>query len=392
MAQLKTLSIRGFKSIEKLENFEPGALNVLIGANGSGKSNFVEFFRLLGAIRQKRLQLYMKRNAPADGYFHKGIKQTPHIEADLSFGEYCDYHIRLAPTTLGNVLIEKEFGNVPIEIEKESGKWHGPSGPGPFSGREFAGGLESQWWTLGVAPPPMQLFKPGGSIATNRYDPNAPLSPPSWQVYHFHDTSSTAGMRRDVGVYQSNTLESNGDNLAAFLWHLRNEYVNIYELLQKMIQRVMPYFLDFSFSKKEGKNEELVRLTWRQKDTDYIFQPGHFSDGTLRYICLATVLLQPFPPDIIVLDEPELGLHPEALSVLGGLIRSASARMQIILATQSPVLVNEFEPEQIITVDAVDGATRFNRLDAASLSDWLNDFTVGELWQKGTIRGGVNHA
>ena len=371
MAQLKTLSIRGFKSIEKLENFELGALNVLIGANGSGKSNFVEFFRLLGAIRQKRLQLYMERNAPADGYFHKGIKQTPHIEADLSFGEYCDYHIRLAPTALGNVL-----------IEKESGKWHGPLGPGPFSGHEFVGGLESQWWTLGVAPP----------LYTNRYDPIPPQSPPNWQVYHFHDTSSTAGMRRDVGVYQSNTLESNGDNLAAFLWHLRNEYENIYELLRKMIQRVMPYFLDFSFSKKEGKNEELVRLTWRQKDTDYIFQPGHLSDGTLRYICLATVLLQPWPPDIIVLDEPELGLHPEALSVLGGLIRSASARMQIILATQSPLLVNEFEPEQIITVDAVDGATRFNRLDAASLSDWLNDFTVGELWQKGTIRGGVNHA
>ncbi len=154
----------------------------------------------------------------------------------------------------------------------------------------------------------------------------------------------------------------------------------------------MPYFDDFDFPITEGGPESRVRLRWRKRGTDYIFSPGHFSDGTIRFLCLAAALLQPDPPTTIVLDEPELGLHPEALSIFGGLARSASAHTQIILATQSPVLLNEFEPEQIITVDLAGGATQFNRLDAEKLADWLKEFTVGELWQKGTIQGRVNYA
>ncbi len=381
MLRIEELTIRGFKSIEKLEDFKLTPLNVLIGANGAGKSNFVEFFQLLVAIRQKRLQTYMRRNASADGYFHMGIKQTPHIEGGLSFGNDCGYRFRLVPTMDGNVL-----------IEKESGRWQGLLGPSAFSGVEFGGVLESQWWTLGLAPPPMQRVEPGRTIAPIQPRLDAPQCPPNWQLYHFHDTSFTAGMRRGVGVDQSETLASNGDNLAAFLWHMHEEHRNIYGLLRQTIQRVMPHFDDFRFTKSEGKNEELVRLTWRQKDSDYIFQPGHLSDGTLRFICLATALLQPEPPGIILLDELELGLHPEALSILGGLIRSVSTKTQIILTTQSAALVSEFEPDQIIAVDMVHGATQFNRLDAASLAGWLNDFTVGELWQKGTLRGGVNRA
>jgi predicted ATPase len=136
----------------------------------------------------------------------------------------------------------------------------------------------------------------------------------------------------------------------------------------------------------------LVRLTWRQKGSDYIFPPAHFSDGTIRFLCLSTALLQPSPPATIVLDEPELGLHPEALSIVAGLVRSASERMQIIIATQSPLLLSEFDPEQIITVDQKNGATQFNRLSAEALREWLEDFSLGDLWQKGTIQGGVNHA
>jgi predicted ATPase len=367
MAKLDKVTIRGFKSIEKLENFELGSLNVLIGANGAGKSNFVEFFRLLRAMVEERLQEYMLKNAPADGYLHNGIKVTRSIEAEMVFGQN-RYGFALEPAADGRLIINREvtqylpsaYSNVISNGALESGLVKRKDDPG-LLGRHGA-----NWWVW--------------------------RSVSSWQVYHFHDTSMTAGMRREVGVEQSTTLEPDASNLAAFLLNLRTINEPHYQVLRKTIQRIAPYFEDFDLRVTKGKAEDQVRLTWKQKGKQYAFSPGHFSDGTIRFICLATVLTQPSPPETIVLDEPELGLHPEALSVLGGLLRSASKRMQIIVATQSPVLLNEFEPDQIVTVDQVDGASRFRRLNVEELTSWLADYTVGELWQKGNIRGGVNDA
>lgn len=367
MAQLKTLSIRGFKSIEKLENFELKSLNVLIGANGSGKSNFVDFFRVLRAMIEQRFQSYVVTNGPADGYFYNGVKYTKQIEADLLFGDN-RYFFGMETSSEGKIVITREATQ------------YVPKGQlNDISHGVLESALPERKDNLGL---------------TAQRGPNYYVweSLISWKVYHFHDTSMTAGMRRDVGVQQGESLQPDAANLAAFLLNLQKKHKDRYNLLCKTLRRIAPYFDDFDLRVTEASPEDTVRLTWRKKGSDYVFSPGHFSDGTIRFLCLAAVLLQPGPPATIVLDEPELGLHPEALSILGGLIRSASQRMQIILATQSPVLVNEFQPDQIITVDAVNGATRFNRLDPKSLGEWLNDFTLGELWQKGTIQGGVNHA
>lgn len=368
MAKLDTVSIRGFKSIEKLEDFRLNDLNVLIGANGAGKSNFVEFFRVLRAMVEQRFQAYVAKNGPADGYFYNGVSHTKLIEADLKFGDN-RYVFALEPTAQGKILIAEEKTQfVPRGVLKSIS--HGE--------------LESA----------LPRRKDDTARTGPYHGPNYYVwqSVSSWQVYHFHDTSMTAGMRRDVGVEQSYPLQSDASNLAAFLLALHNDYKGHYDLLRKTLTRIAPYFDDFELRVTKATPQDLVRLTWRRKGSDYIFSPGHFSDGTIRFLCLAAVLTQPNPPTTIVLDEPELGLHPEALMVLGGLIRSAAARMQIIIATQSPVLLNEFEPDQIVTVDQIGGATRFNRLKRKELEEWLGEFTVGELWQKGTIRGGVNNA
>ncbi|MFA7013683.1 MAG: AAA family ATPase, partial [Desulfobacterales bacterium] len=125
--------------------------------------------------------------------------------------------------------------------------------------------------------------------------------------------------------------------------------------------------------------------------SSFPFQPWQLSDGTIRFICLAAALLQPSPPATVVIDEPELGLHPFALDVLAGLFRDASERTQLVVSTQSAGLLNHFEPDDVIVVDRELGASRFRRLDASSLAAWLEDFSLGELWQKNVFDGGPSH-
>jgi predicted ATPase len=367
--QLDKMTIRGFKSFENLEDFELGDLNVLIGANGSGKSNFVEFFRVLRAMISGGLQTHVRLNGPVDGYFFNGVSHSKSIEVDLKFG-LNRYVFELAATTDGKLL-----------ITTEKTQYLNGGGLKKIGSGEFESVLQKRKGDRS------SLFP--GYVGPNSYVWDAVSN---WQVYHFHDTSSTSGMRREAGIEQSAVLFPDASNLAPFLLQLRNEKPNTYQLIRKTLQRIAPYFDDFELSIRKQKEEDTVRLTWRQKGKDYLFSPGHLSDGTIRFLCLTTALLQPDPPATIVVDEPELGLHPEAIMVLGGLIRSASSSTQIIIATQSPQLLSEFEPEQIITVDQIDGSTQLQHVNASELEAWLDDFSVGELWQKGNIHGGVNDA
>ncbi len=151
---------------------------------------------------------------------------------------------------------------------------------------------------------------------------------------------------------------------------------------------VTPFFDNFIL--RPNRNEK-VRLRWRQKGSDYPLKPHHLSDGTLRFICLTTALLQPDPPSTIIIDEPELGLHPYAIDILAELIEAASNRTQLIISTQSPALVDNFEPEDIIVVDRKKGASVFTRLDKEELSSWLEDYSLGDLWRKNVIAGGPTH-
>jgi len=366
--KLDKLTIRGFKSIESLEDFALGDLNGLIGANGAGKSNFVEFLRVLRAMVEGRLQGHINTHGPADGYFFNGVGHTKEIEAKMRFGKN-GYGFTLEPSAEG------------LLVGWEQTVFYGKSPP--FEQTIGRGNPESQ-----LANAKKQKgFLGGASVSHYVWESVA-----NWNVYHFHDTSMTAGMRRDSGIEQTDKLRPSGENLAAFLLGLREEHPNVYTGIRKTIQRIAPYFDDFVLTVREAKAEQQVRLTWRQKGKDYIFSPGHLSDGTIRFICLTTALLQPDPPSTIVVDEPELGLHPEALTILAGLFRSASKRTQIIAATQSPVLLSEFEPEQVITVDQIDGATRFQRLSSEALAAWLDEFSLGDLWLKGNVSGGVNDA
>jgi predicted ATPase len=208
-------------------------------------------------------------------------------------------------------------------------------------------------------------------------------------AYHFHDTSATAGVRRQIAINQNGYLYPDGSNLPAFLYRLMLENSASYERIRHVVRLAAPFFADFQL-RPNPLVSGMIQLEWRQKDSDYPFLASHLSDGTLRFMCLATALLQPSPPATMLFDEPELGLHPYALTLLANLFQQAAKRtsQQVIVSTQSAQLVNEFEPEDIIVVERTQGESVFRRLESAKLSGWLEDYTLGELWQKNVFGGG----
>jgi len=353
--QLSRLVLHGYKSIAACDT-ELGRLNVLIGANGAGKSNFIGFFKLIGKILDQQLQSAVGTSGGPDVLLHFGRKKTEELTAELYFGNN-GYKFRLKPTQDNRMMFSREclWWNV-------HGDWRPASG-------HFESYVEAQKEKTniyGYVVPPMR----------------------SWRVYHFHDTSDSAMVKQVHGINDNEYLRADARNLAAFLFRLKNHHEAHYRRIVKSIQLVAPFFGDFLL-RPTVDNKEKIQLEWTEAEQDVPFSASALSDGTLRFICLATVLLQPEPfmPASILIDEPELGLHPYAIAVLGALMKSATQKHQIIVSTQSVELVNEFEADDLIVVDKEGGASTFKRPDASALAEWLNEYSLGDLWKKNLLGG-----
>jgi predicted ATPase len=209
-------------------------------------------------------------------------------------------------------------------------------------------------------------------------------------VYHFHDTSASARARGYCYVGNDRRLMPDAGNVAAMLYRFRREDSNpAYRRILGTIRQIAPFLADFVLEPTGQENKDII-LNWQDKDSGDVFGPHQLSDGTLRFIALATLLLQPqaLLPDVIVIDEPELGLHPAALNLVGGLLRSASHHTQVVVATQSAALVDSFDPDDVVVVNRRDGASTFERLREEQLKNWLQDYTLGQLWEKNVVGGG----
>jgi len=233
------------------------------------------------------------------------------------------------------------------------------------------------------------LPKKGDYLSING---NVHESVSSWVVYHVHDTSSTAPMRREWPLRDFSELRPDASNIAPFLYQLKQFHAPRYQRICETVQLIAPFFADFALEPEKKGENEVMRLQWKQQGSSFPFQPWQFSDGTIRFICLATALLQPSPPSTIVIDEPELGLHPVALEALAALIHETSRRTQLLISTQATSLLDHFDAEQVIVVERSKGASVFRRLEAADLEQWLSDFSVGELVRKNIIETGPGHA
>lgn len=347
------IEIKGFKSI-KSAKLELRPINILIGANGSGKSNFISFFEFLNRVYDQKLNAYVSMNGGSEKILHKGSKITNQISVDIEFNNTQNGYFFEIQRGADNFVFTKEH----LVYKRDKG------------------------WDISMNGIEANIKKTDNFRA--KYVINY-LN--SYKKYHFHDTSmnspfaNTSHVKNDIYY-----LYEKGENLAAFLYQIKKTNGIVYNRIIKMVQSIAPYFSDFFL---QPNNEDYIRLQWQDKYSSTIYGVNDLSDGTIRFIALTTLFLQPDLPSSIIIDEPELGLHPFAIAKLAGMISSSAAKgSQIIVATQSTDLISHFQPEDIITVDQRDGESHFNRLDNQALSGWLSEYTIDDLWKRNIITGG----
>lgn len=365
MPELESISIKGFKSIAAVNELPLSAINVLIGPNGSGKSNFIGVFSFLHAVRAGHLQDYVIRAGGADKVLHFGSKVTEKLNIKIVFqDEKNQYKLELKPTESDELIPTSE-----TVYFWDKGKY--PKAP-------YGRSLERIGKEAGISGARTRVFI--ASYVRQHLD--------RWRLYHFHDTSSTSPMKKTADINDNRYLRPDGSNLAPFLYYLRESHEESYSLIRRAVQRVAPFFDDFLLEPQK-LNPEKMRLEWRHRNSEAYFDAASLSDGSLRFIALATLFLQPedYCPSVILVDEPELGLHPYAITMLASLVKQASVKTQVILSTQSPLLLDHFEPEDVLVADLVDGSTQFKRLDSAELANWLEDYSLGQLWEKNQFGG-----
>jgi predicted ATPase len=329
---LDYITIRGFKSIASIEKLALRPINVLIGANGSGKSNFIGVFDFLQTIGQGRLRDYAGLAGGAEKVLYFGSKTTKAISFGVRFGDGAEDDLMLFPTADDSLAVSTE--RLPVDFH------------------------------------------------------NRMLAAHTWRIYHLRDTSSSSPMRKTARLDDNRSLRPDGSNLPAFLYYLREKHRSSYDLIVRTVRLAAPFFDGFELSPRL-LNPDDIKLEWRHKGSDQYFDASSLSDGTLRFIALATLFLQPEEtcPSLILVDEPELGLHPYAIELLAALVRQASVTSQVILSTQSSLLLDHFAPEDVLVADRVDGGTQLRRLDSTALAKWLEDYSLGQLWEKNEFGG-----
>lgn len=362
MATLQHITINGFKSIKSIEQLEINPINILISANGAGKTNFLNAFNMLSSIAGGSLKSHVSSRGGAHKFFHYGTRNTSEIKFDLRIGD----------NTYSTILRSDTSDTIYFEGEKCG--YYGDVG-------HFEYTLSSENGESGLLQ-----GRPCDSEKIQKYTRDYVKQ---IKLFHFHDTSKEAIFKKQCKLQGRYKLLPNGANIADVLHTYKSNSFERYKKIVQAIQSVAPYFDDFVLEPIKGEDEDYVRLQWRSIYSEEVFDASDLSDGTARFILMSTLFLAPFAclPSVIILDEPELGLHPKALGILSEIIKVTSKQTQVICSTQSVELANYFEPEDFIVVDQKDGVSIFHRPNIDELELWLEDYDMGDIWCKNLIGG-----
>ena len=371
---IESVKVRGFRSLADVELSGMPKATVLIGANGSGKSNIIRFFEMTSRmIRSRRLAEFVARNGGASDQLRGGSRRTPRMEAEIALRTDAGlnrYKFALFHAHPDRFL----FGEEGFKFD-----------------RDGADGI-AEWQNLGGGHAEALIVEAAQSDSRHLHSVNPETARVianllrGCSVYQFHDTSDSSNFKVKWDAGDDSILRRHGGNLPAILRRLEYEDIRRYEMICRQIGRILPGFDRFDIQESYGK----VALRWKAKWSDKTFGAHLTSDGSLRFFALATLLNLPpeMLPDVVMLDEPELGLHPAAIELIGGMIQSLAAERQVIVATQSPLLVSAFDLDEIFTLDLHNGETKARKLSADDYRVWLEDgFTSGDLWQKNLLGG-----
>ncbi|MBZ4676294.1 MAG: hypothetical protein JG782_913 [Anaerophaga sp.] len=347
------IKISGYKSFREIK-ISLSPINIFIGANGAGKSNFISFFEFLSLLSEQKLQKHISLQGGEDKIFHKGINTTTILDFEISFNneEYV-YLVELEAASEGVIFVSEAVKH--FNEQKQELKTFGRESQLKETDAESVNKVR-------------QLLK-------------------SLRKYHFHDTGKNSPFNKMSHIENDKYfLYEDGSNLAAFLYNIKETHLTTYNRIIKVIQSIAPFFSDFLL---EPNSEGYLRLQWQDQYSSTVYGVNDLSDGSMRFIALCVLFMQPQLPSTIIIDEPELGLHPSAITKLAGMINIASRKgTQVIASTQSADLINHFAPEQIVTVDQKNGESLFASLNATELSIWLDEYDIGDLWQRHLINGG----
>lgn len=366
---IKKIELHNFKSIQHVD-LDFGSINVLIGANGAGKSNFISFLKLLKSLQNDNLNTYVAENGYMDNLVYFGCEGEPFIQGQVVFSEEVG-----SPSYRYELKLTQDHRNLALaKINFESSDRLNVKKEGEELTSDIYTSLNGTGQSIHLLREDEEVYK-----ITVQYFKD-------FYVYHFPDTSDRSPLLRTARLHDNVFFREDGSNIAAFLYYLQEKHPQRFYLIEKVIQSIAPFFGKFIL-KPDRINPEFIQLEWQENGYERYQNAHNLSDGTLRFIALTTLMLQPEPPKVIIIDEPELGLHPSAIEKLAGMVRKVSAKSQVILATQSIQLVNNFEPEDIIVVDRKNKQSIFKRLEVDKLQIWLEEYGLGEIWFKGLIGG-----
>lgn len=327
--QLRSISIEGFKSIKSIVDLKMKPLNVIIGSNDTGKSNFLDFFKMLRAVGEGTLDAWTILEDGQDAVFHNGIDNTKEIIGELAFDN------DLLKIRLGMNKYNKRIFLPPVI--------HGQT-------------QENLGFLSGIRCYPPYNHLPG---------------------YRSHDIGC-------LDCYDITQPLPDLFSLAPALYAISRTDKKILYRIEQIIRFVSPSFDGFVFDDQaQVHHQPFVQMRWKRKGSEQTIALDKMSHGTLRFAVLATALMQPVMPPMILIESPELDLGPRAIAILADLFRAASEQTQIIVVTQSSALVDHLDIENLIVAEniRIDG-TQLMRPKAEEYAEWLKDYSLGELWRK----------
>ncbi len=366
---IERVEIKNYKSIKDLK-LPLKMLNVLIGSNGVGKSNFISFFELIKAIHEQKFASYSLQKGGFNNLLYNGRKTSDFILGLLDFDNRNTVEYLLRPTQANRGYIEEVRGYFNCNFDSDFDK-------------KYDNNIS---WNLKVWEQNVEESTLINNTSWRATNLNNYLD--SFNIYHFHDTSLSSPMRQECNINDNEYLRDNGSNLAAYLYRLKETEEKTFRLIEGVIRSIAPYFKGFKL-RKNPLSRDTIQLEWEEVGSDMYLNGYSFSDGTLRFIALATLLLQPNLPEVILIDEPELGLHPAAINSFAALVKRASKTSQVIISTQSTNLVNCFDVENVVTVDREGDQSVFQHLSKDELAVWMSEYnySVSDLWEKNIIGG-----